>query len=35
MRKLLVFIIFAAVFTYFAIHGITGEYPDVPYVDFI
>jgi hypothetical protein len=33
--KFLVFIIFAAAFSYFAIESITGEYPDVPYLSFI
>jgi len=33
--KTLVFIVFAVVFTYFAIHSFTGEYYDVPYFDFI
>ncbi len=35
MAKLFVFILFAVIFTYFTIYNMTGEFPDIPYLDFI
>ena len=35
MLKFLIVVIAACIFTYFAFHSFTGEYYDIPYLDFI
>ena len=35
MIKILIIVIAACIFAYFAFHSFTGEYYDIPYLDFI